>query len=142
MAEDQVKKEEKQEKKQEEKKKNKPVAKEKKKTKKDNLISPWEVQPGMVIKLWQKIKEVTPKGEQKERLQFFEGIVLARKGGNKPEATITLRKTSFGIGVEKVFPLALPTISKIELLHRVRVRRAKLYYLRRGYKKRLKKIYS
>lgn len=107
--------------------------------KSDNFISPAEVKPGMIIKLWQKIKETNPKGEIKERLQYFEGTVLGRKGGNEPGATITVRKISNGVGVEKIFPLSLPTIEKIELLQKIKIRRAKLYFLREGYKKRLKK---
>ncbi len=103
------------------------------------LISPAETKPGMVVKIYQKIKEKNPKGEIKERLQYFEGTILARKGGNEPGATITVRKISNGVGVEKIFPLALPTIDKIELLQKIKTRRAKLYFLRRGYKKRLKK---
>jgi large subunit ribosomal protein L19 len=104
-----------------------------------NIITPSEVKPGMVIKLWQKIKEKNPKGEIKERLQYFEGTVLARKKGNEAGATITIRKVSNGVGVEKIFPLALPTIEKIELLQKIKTRRAKLYFLKRNYKKRLKK---
>ncbi|MBT4277689.1 50S ribosomal protein L19 [Candidatus Falkowbacteria bacterium] len=111
-----------------------------KSSQKTDLISPADVKPGMVIKLWQKIKEKNPKGEIKERLQYFEGTVLARKGGNEAGATITIRKVSNGIAVEKIFPLALPTIEKIELLHKIKTRRAKLYFLRRDYKKRLKKV--
>ncbi|MCK5459715.1 50S ribosomal protein L19 [Candidatus Parcubacteria bacterium] len=104
-----------------------------------NIISPSEIKSGMVIKIYQKIKEVNPKGETKERLQFFEGTVLARKNGNEPGATITVRKVSNGVGVEKIFPLFSPTIAKVELLQKIKTRRAKLYFLRRGYKKRLKK---
>ncbi len=123
------------------------VEKEKESTKKKvkkqqnqkKIISPLDVKPGMIVKIWQKIKETTPKGETKERLQYFEGTVLARKGRNEPGATVTVRKTSNGVGVEKIFPLALPTIDKIELLQKVKTRRSKLYFLRRGYKKRLKK---
>lgn len=107
---------------------------------KSNLISPYDVKPGMIVKLFQKIKEVTPKGETKERLQFFEGTIIARKGGSETGATMTIRKISNGVGVEKIFPLALPTIEKIELLSQVKTRRAKLYFLRGGYKKKLKKV--
>jgi large subunit ribosomal protein L19 len=109
------------------------------KTTQSNIIEASEVKPGMIIKLWQKIKEKNPKGEIKERLQYFEGTVLARKKGNEAGATITIRKVSNGVGVEKIFPLALPTIEKIELLQKVKTRRAKLYFLKRGYKKRLRK---
>lgn len=66
---------------------------------------------------------------EKERIQVFEGIVIARKGGAHRE-TATVRKISFGVGVEKVFPLHSPTLEKIELVREGRVRRAKLYYIR------------
>lgn len=65
----------------------------------------------------------------KERIQPFDGVVIARRGGNTRE-TFTVRKISFGIGVEKIFPLYSPSIEKIEVLKRGSVRRAKLYYLR------------
>lgn len=66
---------------------------------------------------------------EKERLQVFEGVVIARKGGAHRE-TATVRKVSYGVGVEKVFPLHSPTLDKIEVVREGRVRRAKLYYLR------------
>jgi large subunit ribosomal protein L19 len=67
--------------------------------------------------------------ETKERLQAFEGVVIARKHGGARE-TITVRKTSFGVGVERIFPLHATIIDHIDLVKRGRVRRAKLYYLR------------
>jgi large subunit ribosomal protein L19 len=74
------------------------------------------------------------------RVQAFEGVVIARKNGRGARSTITVRKVSFGEGVERVFPLSSPLISKIEVVRRGRSRRAKLYYLRdlRGKAARLK----
>ncbi len=94
------------------------------------------IQPGDTIKVYQKIKE---KG--KERLQAFEGVVLARKHGKGINATITVRKVIAGVGVEKIFPIHTPMIGKIEVIKRSKVRRAKLYYLRtaKGKKARLKR---
>jgi len=96
-----------------------------------------EIKPGMTIRVHQKIKEKNPKGEEKERIQVFEGLVLARKHGREIGATITVRKISEGIGVEKIFPLHSPTIAKIEVKKKAKVRQAKLNYLR-TYQKRLK----
>jgi large subunit ribosomal protein L19 len=76
---------------------------------------------------------------EKERIQVFEGLVIARKHGGISE-TFTVRKISSGIGVERVFPLHSPSIAKIEVARRGRVRRAKLYYIRnlRGKAARIK----
>jgi large subunit ribosomal protein L19 len=81
--------------------------------------------PGDTVRVHVRIKE----SETKERLQAFEGVVIARKGDGVRE-TFTVRKTSFGVGVERIFPLHGPIVGKIELVRRGRVRRAKLYYLR------------
>lgn len=80
--------------------------------------------PGDTIKVHVKIKE----GE-KERIQVFQGVVIRRRRGNTG-ATFTVRKVSYGIGVERIFPLHSPLIDKIEIMTRGRVRRARLYYLR------------
>ena len=97
-----------------------------------------ELNPGMTVRVYQKIKELTIKGEEKERVQYFEGMIIARKHGREKGATITVRKISDGIGVEKIFPLNLPTITKIEVKKEAKTRRAKLYFLKKGYKKKLK----
>ena len=97
------------------------------------------VKPGCVIKVHQEITDINPKGEEKKRIQIFEGIVTARKHGSGINATITVRKESGGIGVEKIYPLNLPTIKKIEIVKKWRVRRAKLGYLH-GKHKRLREV--
>lgn len=91
--------------------------------------------PGMTVRVHQKIKETNPKGEEKERVQVFEGIVIKRKGKNSTGATVTVRKISDGVGVEKIFPVALPSIVKVEKKKQATVRRAKLYFLRTSKKK-------
>ena len=97
-----------------------------------------ELKPGMTVRIHQKIKVLNSKGEEKERIQYFEGMIIARKHGKEKGSTITVRKISDGVGVEKIFPLNLPTITKIEIKKVADVRRAKLNYLKKGYKKRLK----
>lgn len=89
------------------------------------------------INVYQKIKE----GE-KERIQIFRGVVIAKKHGKNISATLTVRGVAAGIGVEKTFPLYSPNINKIEVLSRSKVRRAKLYYLRKavGKKSKMKKL--
>lgn len=67
---------------------------------------------------------------EKERVQVYEGIVIAHKGGDSPTATFTVRRVAYGEGVERVFPLHSPRIEKVEVVREGRVRRAKLYYLR------------
>ena len=85
---------------------------------------------GMIIKVHQKIREKNAKGEEKERIQLYEGMIIAVKHGNGPSSTITVRKMSKGFGVEKIFPLYSPIVDKIEVLKRSKVRRSKLYHIR------------
>jgi len=96
-----------------------------------------EIRPGDLVRVHQKFKE-----KDKEKKHIFEGIVIARKHGKGITATITVRREIKGFGVEKIFPIHSPTIEKIEILKRHKVRRAKLYYLRKakGKRKRLKEI--
>lgn len=83
-----------------------------------------EFRPGDTIRVHQRIFE----GE-KERVQVFEGVVIRhRHAGNR--SSITVRKISYGVGVEKIFPIHAPTIERIEVIQRSTARRAKLYYLR------------
>src|SRR3989338_6422956 len=96
-----------------------------------------QLKAGATIKVHQKIKEKNVKGEEKERIQIFEGIILAHKGGRQRSATITVRKIADGgIGVEKIFPIYSTSIAKIEVVRASKVRRAKLNFLR-GHKKKL-----
>lgn len=81
--------------------------------------------PGDTVNVHVKIKE----GE-KERVQVFQGVVISKRKGTT-NATFTVRKVSYGIGVERIFPLHSPVIDKIEVVTRGRVRRAKIYYLRK-----------
>ncbi len=96
-----------------------------------------DIQPGDTVRVHVRIKE----SETKERIQVFEGLVIARKGGGVRE-TITVRKISFGVGVERIFPLYATIVKDIEVVKRGRVRRAKLYYLRnlRGKAARIKEL--
>ena len=90
--------------------------------------------PGDTVRVHARIRE-----GQKERIQIFEGVVLRKRKGNTG-ATFTVRKVSYGVGVERIFPLHSPLLDKIEVVTRGKVRRARLYYLRalRGRAARIK----
>ncbi len=88
-----------------------------------------EFRPGDTVAIHYKIKE-----GDRERIQVFEGVVIAKKGGGVRE-TFIVRKVSYGVGVERIFPLHSPLIAKVEVKRRGKVRRAKLYYLRGRSKK-------
>lgn len=92
--------------------------------------------PGDTVRVHVKVVEGT-----RERIQVYEGVVIKRRGGGISE-TFTVRKISYGVGVERTFPVHTPKIAKLEVTRRGKVRRAKLYYLRnlRGKKARIKEI--
>lgn len=103
-----------------------------------------DLKVGQTVKIHQQIKEVEmteekgkAKTKERKRVQIFEGIIIAKKGGKGTSGTITVRKISNGVGVEKIFPLNLPTIVKVEPVKQAKVKRAKLYFLR-DYNKKLK----
>jgi large subunit ribosomal protein L19 len=93
--------------------------------------------PGDTVRVHVRVKETSVKEEikgkpretERERVQVFEGVVIGLRGGGT-RATMTVRKVSFGHGVERIFPLHSPSVEKVEVVKRARVRRAKLYYLR------------
>lgn len=95
-----------------------------------------DIRPGDTVRVYQKIRE-----GDKERTQVFEGLVLAKKHGKGISSTITVRRVISGIGTERIFPIHSPMIEKIEIIKRTKVKRAKLYYLRKakGERAKLKK---
>ncbi|MBT5808554.1 50S ribosomal protein L19 [Candidatus Uhrbacteria bacterium] len=98
----------------------------------------------MTVRLHERIKDISPKGEERERIQVFEGIILGLKGAGLSR-TLTIRKVSKGFGVEKIYPINSPLVAKIELLKTAKVRRAKLGYLKnvkRRFKRKLKETYT
>ena len=95
-----------------------------------------DFRPGDTVKVHVRVAEAG-----RERIQVFQGVVIRRQGGGLRE-TFTVRKVSFGVGVERTFPVHSPTIAKLEVVTRGRVRRAKLYYLRerRGKRARIREL--
>jgi len=98
-----------------------------------------DFKPGDVVRVHAKIIEGT-----KERIQVFEGLVLKRSKKNSIDATFTVRKVSYNIGVERTFPLHSPRVEKVEVMTRAKVRRARLFYIRplRGKATRMKTLYN
>lgn len=98
-----------------------------------------EFRTGDTVRVHAKIIEGT-----KERIQVFEGVVIKRSNGQLPDASFTVRKVSYNIGVERTFPLHSPRVEKIELLTRAKVRRSRLFYLRplRGKATRMKALFT
>lgn len=103
---------------------------------KAQLVERPRMKPGDTVKVHVRVKE-----GDKERIQIFEGVVInLRRGGVR--ATFTVRKVSFGQGVERIFPLHSPTIQKVDIVRSAKVRRAKLYFLRelKGKAARMKEV--
>lgn len=89
-----------------------------------------EINSGDIVKIHQRIKEVTDAGKERERTQVFEGLVLAHKHGLGINGTITVRKIASGVGVERIFPIHSPNI-RIEVVKHQPVTKSKLYYVRK-----------
>ncbi len=94
-----------------------------------------DIRPGDTVRVWQKIEE--DKG--RFRLQAFEGIIMSHKHGREAGATFTVRKVVDGVGVERTFPLYSPMIDEVERVSRSKVRRAKLYFVRRKAAKEIRR---
>src|SRR5689334_16635032 len=92
-----------------------------------------QLRPGQTIRVHQKIKE-----GGKERLQVFEGVIIARQHGNAINGTMTVRKVTEGVAVERIFPVHSPIIAKLDIVRQAKVRRAKLHYLRNAKAKPLR----
>lgn len=93
------------------------------------------LRPGMVVRVHETIKDLSPQGEERSRVQVFQGIILGMQGSTPEGKSITVRKVAKGFGVEKIFPLNVPTITKIEVIKQYKVRRAKLSFLRGIFKR-------
>lgn len=99
-----------------------------------DAVKKLDIKSGDTVRVFSKIQE---KG--KTRLQAFEGLVLARKHGSEMGSTITVRKISNGVGVERIFPLHSPSIDRIEIVKRAKARRSKLYFLKDKTSKEVRK---
>src|SRR6185436_20439655 len=97
-----------------------------------------KLKAGYTVRVHQKITDVSPDGKEKQRVQIFEGQVIATKGGKAINGTVTVRKISSGVGVERIFPIHSPSIEKIEVVKTIPSRKAKLYYTRSGQEARIK----
>lgn len=107
------------------------------------LVGTEDLKPGMTVRVHEKIKDISQKGEERQRVQIFEGIIMSLRGAGISR-TMTIRKVSKGYGVEKIYPLNSPVIDKIELIKTAKVRRAKLWYLdnmKRRFKRKLKETW-
>ncbi|MBI1907844.1 50S ribosomal protein L19 [Candidatus Uhrbacteria bacterium] len=97
-----------------------------------------EIKPGMVVRVHEKIEDVNAKGEKRMRIQVFEGLVLGVRGAGASR-NFRVRKETDGFGVEKIYPLSSPNISKVEVVKQFRVRRAKLSFIK-DFGRKLKEV--
>lgn len=95
---------------------------------------------GYVVRVHCRITDVSPDGKEKQRIQIFEGQVLGTKGGKGINGTVTVRKVTSGIGVERIFPIHSPAIEKIEVVKSAPARRAKLYFTRNGQEAKVREV--
>lgn len=95
-----------------------------------------EIKPGMVVRVHEKIEDFNAKGERRERVQIFEGLVLGIRGSGT-QRSFTIRKETDGFGVEKIYPVKSPNIVKFEVVRTFQVRRAKLSFIK-GFGRRLR----
>lgn len=103
-----------------------------------------DVKSGMTIRVHERIKDLNSKGEERERIQVFQGMVIGIRGAGVSK-TMTIRREHKGYGVEKIYPLISPTVTKVELVKTAKVRRAKLAYLqnlRNRFKRKLKEKWA
>ena len=98
-----------------------------------------DIEPGMLVRVHERIVETNAKGEIKQRTQVFEGLIIGTKNAGLAR-TMTVRKNSKGWMVEKIYPLSSPNVEKVEVVKQYRARRAKLSYLRGRFKRKLKEV--
>ncbi|MDQ5952532.1 MAG: large subunit ribosomal protein [Patescibacteria group bacterium] len=104
------------------------------------VLKPEQISAGQVLRVHEKIQDLNAKGEARERIQVFEGLVLGVRGKGASKS-FTIRKETDGFGVEKIFPLSSPNLSKIELVKAFKTRRARLSFVK-GFGRRLKELVS
>ncbi len=104
------------------------------------VLKPEQIAAGQILRVHEKIQDVNAKGEARERVQIFEGLVLGVRGKNASKS-FTVRKETNGFGVEKIFPVSSPNLSKLELVKTFKTRRARLSFIK-GFGRRLREAIS